>query len=196
VFRSLIWPRLYIITELSRVALCALVLSMISCESATQGISRAAQSITNLAQSSTDTAEGIRDDADARGDDTTSDAADSIIDDQEEIIGNADGVLDRIPMVEDTVPWWASMIQRGSTALIAIGIIATFWYLGLGSIVKRIVWSMGLFIPGRAMRAAAIDLKHYESDNPVTMREGVAVRRSSDPAYEAARKLIKKRNGT
>ena len=84
------------------------------------------------------------------------------------------------------------MLQQITTAIIILGIIILLWQTGIGLFVKKIFWAMGLFIPKRAMRSAEVDLKHKHENHPLSFDETVAVRRTSDPAYEYARKKLKK----
>lgn len=116
--------------------------------------------------------------------------------DQQSIQSNVNSIQSNLTRVEDTTPWWARMTSNLAVAGIVIGIIILLWQTGLGMLVKKIVWSLGMFIPKNTMRSAEADLKMLDSDNAMAQREAVAIRRTSDPAYEAARKKLKQRNNT
>ena len=112
---------------------------------------------------------------------------------QENIIELAEDIKQQLPNVRDAVPWWATLISRVMTAASILGVAFLCWYLGVGFLVKRIFWAIGMFIPKSAMRSAEMDLK--VASNKVSSSEAIAARRSADPAYEAARKRVKKRKG-
>ena len=85
------------------------------------------------------------------------------------------------------------MFTQFSIALIVIGVIVLLWQTGIGMFIKKLFWAMGLFIPERAIRSAEVDMKALDETNPLSYRESVAVRRTSDPAYEYALKRVKNR---
>lgn len=113
------------------------------------------------------------------------DKQDNIIDASSEIRGNLHGV-------ENTTPWWARSLQQFSVAIIVAGTVILLWQTGIGLFIKKIFWSFGLFIPKRALRSAEVDVKALEETHPLSYRESVAVRRSSDPAYEFALRKVRK----
>ena len=79
-------------------------------------------------------------------------------------------------------------------AAIVVGIIVLLWQTGLGALIKRALWALGWFIPKSTMRSAAADMKVLDHEDEMDQREAIAIRRSSDPAYEAARKKLKRKN--
>ena len=95
-------------------------------------------------------------------------------------------------MVEDLTPWWASMMGNLAVAAIVIGVVILLWQTGIGMIIKKVLWSMGWFIPKATMRSAQVDMKALDRGHEMSVREAIAVRRSSDPAYEAARNKLNK----
>jgi|TARA_R110002096_G_scaffold130841_2_gene280278 hypothetical protein len=119
--------------------------------------------------------------------------ADAVISEQENIIVLAEGIKQQLPNVRNAVPWWASMIDRIVIVGGILGVAFLCWHLGIGYITKRLFWSIGWFIPKRAMRSAELDIKVER--NGITSREAVAARRGDDMAYEAARKKVKKGHG-
>jgi|6_EtaG_2_1085325.scaffolds.fasta_scaffold07471_12 hypothetical protein len=122
----------------------------------------------------------------------TASKAETIAGHQENIIEEASDIRTQLHGVSDKTPWWARMLQQISVAVIILGIIVLLWQTGIGLFIKKIFWAMGLFIPSRAMRSAEVDLKHTSENHPLSFEESVAVRRTSDPAYEYARKKLKK----
>ena len=85
------------------------------------------------------------------------------------------------------------MMNNMAIAGIAIGVIVILWQTGIGTFIKKTLWSVGLFIPKRSIMSASADMKALDKDNEMNYRESVAIRRSSDPAYEAARKKLKEK---
>ena len=112
---------------------------------------------------------------------------------QEEIAQTTSTIRTNLHGVEDTTPWWARMFSQFTIALIFIGVIVLLWQTGIGGFVKKLFWTMGWFIPQRAMRSAQVDIKALDETNPLSYRESVAVRRASDPAYEYALKRVRNR---
>jgi|3_EtaG_2_1085321.scaffolds.fasta_scaffold01844_6 hypothetical protein len=124
----------------------------------------------------------------------TAEKAQEIVVVQDDIIETASEIRTNLHGVQDTTPWWARMISQFSIALITIGVIVLLWQTGVGMFIKKLFWMMGLFIPQRAMRSAEVDSKALDETNPLSYRESVAVRRSSDPAYEYALKKVRNRS--
>jgi|10_taG_2_1085330.scaffolds.fasta_scaffold05674_3 hypothetical protein len=118
--------------------------------------------------------------------------ADAAIAYQEDILDYTDDIFLTLPNVRDATPWWASLINRVVVAASILGVVFLIWHLGIGHLIKRIFWAIGWFIPSGAMRSAEMDLK-IENEK-VTPSEATAARRSGDPAYEAARRKLKKRS--
>tara|TARA_R100000655_G_scaffold2919_2_gene11119 strand:+ start:12802 stop:13326 length:525 start_codon:yes stop_codon:yes gene_type:complete len=110
---------------------------------------------------------------------------------QEEIVELASDIQMTLPKVRDATPWWANLIDRAFIAASILGVTFLVWHLGVGHLVKRIFWAMGMFIPKGAMRSAELDFK--VNTNRVTPSEAIAARRGGDHAYEAARKKLRKR---
>ena len=116
--------------------------------------------------------------------------ADAAIANQEDILDYTDDIFLTLPNVRDATPWWANLINRVVVAASILGVVFLIWHLGIGMLIKRIFWAIGLFIPAGAMRSAEMDLK-IEHEK-ITPSEATAARRSGDPAYEAARKKVKR----
>lgn len=119
--------------------------------------------------------------------------AEMISSDQQYIQEATIQIQEDLHRVEDLTPWWASMIGNLSLAAIVVGVIVLLWQTGLGMIIKKCLWSIGLFIPKSAMRSAQADMKALDTDHEMAYREAVAIRRTSEPAYEAARNKLKRK---
>ena len=112
---------------------------------------------------------------------------------QENIIALAEDIKSQLPNVRDAVPWWAALMSKSVTAAAILGVAFLCWHLGVGHLLKRLFWAVGLFIPKNAIRSAEMDIK--VETNALSSSEAVAARRGADPAYEAARKRVKKTKG-
>ena len=83
--------------------------------------------------------------------------------------------------VKDIVPFWATLIQWGLGAVVAVALVALLWQTGLGTLIRvAIGW-----IPRRVQNEADLAGKML-SDDPATAREFVAAKRASDPLFAAA----------
>tara|TARA_R110002020_G_scaffold26072_8_gene84387 strand:+ start:1067 stop:1627 length:561 start_codon:yes stop_codon:yes gene_type:complete len=115
-----------------------------------------------------------------------------IVSNQDDIVNSTATIQSQLHRVEDKTPWWARLGSNLAIAAIVIGIIVLLWQTGIGMIIKKIVWSLGWFIPKNTMRLARADIKVLDNDNEMNYRESIAIRRTVDPAYEAARKKLKR----
>lgn len=102
--------------------------------------------------------------------------------------GDIAGVLGNI---KDVTPWWAEMINYGFIALVIVGVCFILWYTGLGSLIKKLCFSLGMFIPDRKLQQAKLLQEAQDDKNPTTLREAIAAFRAADPAFDAAYKKIK-----
>ena len=183
---ALYWNRLKVILGIT-IGSCAY-----ACESSKMAIDESAIYVTNQAGQAKMIATDI---SKTTQEPDTANKADKIVGHQDNIIESASDIRTSLHGVEDTIPWWAQLFNRGFVAIAIAGVIILLWQTGIGMFIKKIFWSMGLFIPKRALRSAEVDLKTQRHEHPLSFEEGVAVRRTSDPAYEYARKRKKKELG-
>jgi hypothetical protein len=108
------------------------------------------------------------------------------------ILKESNDIASVIGNVKDSTPWWADMITYGFVALAIIGVCFLLWYTGIGSLLQRLFYSMGLFIPDRKQQQAKMLIEAQDDQNPTTIREAVATLRASDPALNAAYTQLKK----
>jgi len=108
------------------------------------------------------------------------------VDEQDSIIDAASGIRTSLHGVEDVIPWWATLVGRAAIAAAVVAVLIFLWRSGLLSLIRSFVWSLGLLIPKRSKREVELDLKAMSPESPVTLRESVAAKRASDPAYAAA----------
>jgi len=86
-----------------------------------------------------------------------------------------------VSQVKDIVPYWATLLQWGLGAVVAVALVALLWQTGLGTLIRvAIGW-----IPRKVQNEADLAGKML-SDDPTTAREFVAARRASDPLFAAA----------
>jgi len=97
-----------------------------------------------------------------------------------------------LPTVEDKTPFWAPLVKYGTYAAILIALCVVLWQTGLGLLIKKAVWALGVGLPSRTA-AAKLDVEAVESGRvSAPQRERIAAQRASDPAYDAAFKKHKK----
>lgn len=114
---------------------------------------------------------------------------------QQEIQNSVSEIRQALPRVEDKSPSWMTMIERLSIAGILIAVIILIWQTGIGTLFRRLLYSVTLFIPRRSRRDAEMDLKIADEKDDMTIREAIASKRSSDPAYNAAYNKLKNKHG-
>ena len=157
--------------------------------SAVQEISSQSQTIDNLSQSSESRFVKIADISAVK--EVDFEAENGIIE-QREIQNSVSEIRQALPRVEDKSPSWMVMIERLSIAGILIAIIILIWQTGIGTLIRRLLYSVSFFIPRRSRRDAEMDLKIADEKDDMTIREVIASKRSSDPAYNAAYEKIKR----
>ncbi|QDP48654.1 MAG: hypothetical protein Unbinned97contig1000_39 [Prokaryotic dsDNA virus sp.] len=184
-FSPLYWDRIKIIIG----SACAT--TVIACSSPKSMIDDGAIYITDKANETKLIAEEIKV---ISTDDSIVNKSDVIVELQSDIITATSTIRTNLHGVEDTTPTWMRIASQFSVALIIIGIIVLLWQTGIGLFIKKLFWSMGLFIPKRVIQSAEVDFKALDETNPLTYRESVAVRRASDPAYEYAMKRVRNRS--
>ena len=180
---------------------------LVGCSSAKRAISDSSQNIRINARESQQSAIEIMDLANSalntdsvNGNPVASDARDriyglseSISENQDSILSSSADIQTELHRVEDSTPWWARLMSNFAIAGIVVGIIVLLFQTGLGALIKRALWSLGWFIPKTTMKSAQADMKVLDRGNEMAHREAIAIRRSSDPAYEAARKKLKQK---
>ena len=82
------------------------------------------------------------------------------------------------------------MLSYGFIALAIIGICVLLWYTGVGTLIQKTVYSLGLFIPEKKIQQAKVLAEAKDETDPTTIREAIAVLRASDPAFNAAYKKV------
>ena len=107
---------------------------------------------------------------------------------QQDIQDLAKHIVARLPQVEDRTPAWLDAMKWLAIAGIAIATFLILWQTGIGSLVRKLLYSFSLFIPSSKKREVEMDMKVADSDNHMTYREMIAYKRS-DPAYESAYKM-------
>ena len=165
---------------------CALAIALfllMSCSSAVESINDESSTIDKLAQSSESRFVII---ADLSDDSTIQTETEYGIIEQQSIQNSVSEIRQVLPRVEDKDPSWMVLLERLSFAGILIAIIILIWQTGIGSLIRQLLYSVTLFIPRKSRRDAEMDLKIADSENDMTIREVIASKRSSDPAYNAA----------
>ena len=164
------------------------LVSALGCASAVQSISADASHIDELSRSSEQRFETI---ASLTEDETITNESQPAIAEQQDIQDSIAGIREELPRVEDRESWLAVVAGRATIAGILVAIVLILWQTGLGSLVRRIVYSVSWFIPQQSMRAAEMDQKIASPNHEMTIHEAIASRRASDPAYNSAYERIK-----
>lgn len=177
--------------------LLLLCLVLVGCKSPTAQIAKDANQVSTLAQSSKERFIKIDKATKTEVIDVASIQAEASAGtkEQDTIVNLTKSTLVSLTKVEDEVPWWASLLSYIMITLSIIAICFILWYTGLGTLLKSIFYSLGLFIPKAKLEQAELAKKTLDESDPVTPREMVAALRASDPAFDAAyNKLSKKEN--
>lgn len=172
-----------------------LLFFLASCKSPVSTIANSANEVSTLAQSSKERFEkiGVAAKTEVIDAETIVTQVDLGISEQSDIIELTKTTLAELTKVEDKVPWWATMVSYSMVALSILGIIFLLWYLGIGHLLRKVFYSLGMFIPESKIKQATLARKTLDTADPTTSREMVAALRASDPAFEAAFKKIKEK---
>jgi hypothetical protein len=157
-----------------------------------EAISNETENIDNLSQSSEERFVKILDISDVKEIDV--EAEHGIIE-QQAIQNSVSEIRQVLPRVEDKDPSWMVLLGRLSFAGILIAIIILIWQTGIGTLIRRLLYSVTFFIPRKSRRDAEMDLKIADEKDDMDIREAIASKRSSDPAYNAAYEKLKKKEG-
>jgi hypothetical protein len=175
--------------------LLSLVLFLGGCESATSNISEANTSITNHAQAATsDIKEAI----------ATNDVGplalphlNSATGHMAAIQGDTITVSRNLTKVKDITPWWATLMGNIALIVLVIAVFLGSLYLGLFPVVRAaiaVTFGWLKFLPKSDTTSAKFDIEYLTANpNDGPARERIAARRSSDPTYDAAFRLLKPR---
>jgi hypothetical protein len=162
---------------------------LMSCSSAVESINSEVSTIDELSQSSESRFIAI---ADLSDDSIIQTETEYGIIEQQSIQDSVAEIREALPRVEDKDPSWMVLFERMSIAVIMIATIIIIWQTGIGSLIRRLFYSVSWFIPRRSMRDAEMDMKIADSENSMTIKEVMASKRSSDPAYNAAYEKVKR----
>jgi hypothetical protein len=172
-------------------ALMLFVLPTIGC-SAVQEIGTQSQTIDKLSQSSEERFVTIADISEVE---EVDEQAEHGIIEQRKIQNSVSEIRQALPRVEDKSPNWMILMGRVSIAVILIATTFIIWQTGIGTLIRHLLYSVTFFIPRRSRRDAEMDLKIADEQDDMTIREVIASKRSSDPAYDAAYKKLKQKRG-
>lgn len=87
--------------------------------------------------------------------------------------------------VDERTPWWARLASNAVLAALFIAIAIVLWQSGVGFLMRRTAYAIGLFIPRGTRASAALDAEaivQRRASQP--QREAIAARRAADLAYE------------
>ena len=166
-----------------------LVVSHTGC-SAVEAINTNASQIQTLSQSSEQRFESIAEISEV--DEVDKQSKHGIIE-QRSIQDSVSSIRQALPRVEDKESSWMILVQRLSLAGILIAIFLILWQTGIGNLLRKLLYSISMFIPSKSMREAEMDIKVADGGNEMTVRESIASKRASSVAYNSAYLKLKKR---
>ena len=105
----------------------------------------------------------------------------------ERIDGLAAGIHDELPNVTNKVPAWLSTLQWWGIAVAVVAVAFVLWQTGIGTAIRVAVG----WLPRRKVRDAEMAAAMLDDDKTENLREYIAARRGSDPAFDAAWRRIK-----
>ena len=100
-------------------------------------------------------------------------------------------VYDTLPGVVDVIPWWAQAIGQAAIATSLVALAFILWHTGIGSLIKRALWSIGWLIPKSARLNADLDRRVADPNDDMTAEGAARARAELDPAYAAAARRCK-----
>jgi hypothetical protein len=98
------------------------------------------------------------------------------------ILGETKDISGAVGEVADITPWWANLLKYGFISISGIAVVVILWQTGLGTVIRLAVG----WLPSRKVNEAKLAVSALDDTDPVTMREYIAVKRSSDPMFNAA----------
>jgi hypothetical protein len=111
---------------------------------------------------------------------------------QRAIIGEGEKVHQAAAGVVDKTSPWVAVFYWLFVALAIAGACFLLWYTGVGFVVKRALWSIGLLIPQFQKSAASLDREALLAHpNSPEINAAVAAKREN-PAYRAAWKKVRR----
>lgn len=100
----------------------------------------------------------------------------------EAILGETKDISGAVGEVADITPWWANLLKYGFISISGIAVVVILWQTGLGTVIRLAVG----WLPKRKVNEAKLAVSALNDADPVTMREYIAAKRSSDPMFDAA----------
>jgi hypothetical protein len=92
-----------------------------------------------------------------------------------------------IPAVQAITPAWLSTLQWWGIAVAVVAVAFVLWQTGIGTAIRVAVG----WLPRRKVRDAEMAAAMLDDDKTENLREYIAARRGSDPAFDAAWRRIK-----
>jgi len=152
-------------------------------------IQKSSNSVSTLAHSSKENFEKINDAVTAEPPRLTEaeERSHQGIQEQAQIIEETQTIIEATSGVKDVTPWWANTMEIIAISIGIVGVVFGLWYLGLGVLVRKLIG----YVPAAKKAEAEMLSNALDSNDPVTVREAVAVMRAKDPELNAAFKKRK-----
>ena len=100
---------------------------------------------------------------------------------------------EELPGIENKEDLWSKWSKTLRWVIPIIVILGAAMYFGVGKFIRPIFNAFGWWVDKKTKRAAQIDAKLLDPDNPMSVQEAVAARRASLEGYEAVLKKERKR---
>lgn len=175
------------------ILLMTMILSLCSCNKV-QRIQKNTNDIQSLAQASKENYEAIGSAAKAHPARISEivERSNQGISQQTEIIEKAKDTIIQTSQVVDAVPKWMEMLELGLWVALAFAILGVSWYLGLGTLTRRLFG----YIPQAKQEEAKLLSEALDKNSDTEIREVIAYLRARDPELNAAYKKARSNGKT
>jgi len=102
-------------------------------------------------------------------------------------------VREELPRIENKEDLWSKWSKTLRWLIPVIVIVGAAIYFGVGKFIRPIFNAFGWWVDKKTKRAAQIDAKLLDPENPMSVQEAVAARRSSLVGYEPVLKKERKK---
>lgn len=165
-----------------------------SCASGTKDISRGANNVSTLADRISDHSRALE--PLVAGNKEAETHVHGIEQSAADIKIEAAKVQVAVTKVKDIQPWWAQMLENFTWIILGGGILFALFYFGLAAPIRAFFVFIGSFVPAilppKVKGQVKLDSESLDAAPNPDLEKSVAVRRASDPMYDAAWKAQKR----